>query len=344
MIKNTEIYSSPMINENKQRLYCIDILKGICSIFVIITHYNWQETERLKFLFPFWIDMAVPVFMIISGYLYAKSYKKKEISNIGSAYLLENILNKIFRFTFPFTIIFLIEQILFYILTVENWNNKNIWSFIYLFLRGGTGPGSYYYPVMIQFIFVFPVIYFIIKKHDFKGLLLCGILNALFEILKCAYCMSEECYGWLMFRYLFVIAFGCYMEIRKTKLKNIWYFTSLIIGVLFIIIVCYTEYTPVIVIFWTRTSFISGLYIIPIMVILINKINFRCKILELFGKASFNIFLVQMVYFNFIEWIPYQINSRLGQILINIIVCVSLGSIFYYIEGNLGRKLFKNYK
>ena len=51
-----------------------------------------------------------------------------------------------------------------------------------------------------------------------------------------------------------------------------------------------------------------------------------------------------MVYFNFIEWIPYQINSRLGQILINIIVCVSLGSIFYYIEGNLGRKLFKNYK
>ncbi len=197
---------------------------------------------------------------------------------------------------------------------------------------------------MIQFIFVFPVIYFIIKKHDFKGLLLCGILNALFEILKCAYCMNEECYRLLMFRYLFVIAFGCYMEIRKTKLKNIWYFTSLIIGVLFIIIVCYTEYTPVIVIFWTRTSFISGLYIIPIMVILINKINFRCKILELFGKASFNIFLVQMVYFNFIEWIPYQINSRLGQILINIIVCVSLGSIFYYIEGNLGRKLFKNYK
>ena len=86
-----------IINENKQRLYCIDILKGICSIFVIITHYNWQETERLKFLFPFWIDMAVPVFMIISGYLYAKSYKKKEISNIGSAYLLENILNKNFQ-------------------------------------------------------------------------------------------------------------------------------------------------------------------------------------------------------------------------------------------------------
>ena len=59
----------------------IDVLKGICIIFVIITHYNWSNAARLKYFFPFWIDMAVPIFMIISGYENANCflpYLKKE--------------------------------------------------------------------------------------------------------------------------------------------------------------------------------------------------------------------------------------------------------------------------
>jgi hypothetical protein len=52
------------------------------------------------------------------------------------------------------------------------------------FLQGGIGQGSYYYPVMLQFTFVLLVIYFIFKEYREKGLLVCGLANLLYEILK----------------------------------------------------------------------------------------------------------------------------------------------------------------
>lgn len=147
-----------MKNGHEQRLHHIDFIKGICIIFVITTHCNWENTERSKLLFPFWIDLAVPVFMIISGYTYAVSYKKNNINSIGDAYLAENIINKILRFTIPFSIIFIIEHIIYFLQNKQSYSN-NILDFINLFLIGGSGPGSYYYPVMIQFIFVYPIIF-----------------------------------------------------------------------------------------------------------------------------------------------------------------------------------------
>ena len=58
----------------------VDVLKGICIIMVVVTHFSWEEHERLYYLFPFWIDMAVPIFMLISGYVYTISYKRHEIN------------------------------------------------------------------------------------------------------------------------------------------------------------------------------------------------------------------------------------------------------------------------
>jgi fucose 4-O-acetylase-like acetyltransferase len=55
----------------------LDALKGICIIFVVITHFRWTEELRLLLFFPFTIHMAVPIFMLISGYVYAVVYKEQ---------------------------------------------------------------------------------------------------------------------------------------------------------------------------------------------------------------------------------------------------------------------------
>ena len=96
-------------NLTDRRNHFIDILKGICIIFVIISHFSWTAEERLKYLFPFWIDMAVPVFMIISGYVYSFSYKRNSINRLEDAYLMKNTLSKIVRYTVPFIITYSIE-------------------------------------------------------------------------------------------------------------------------------------------------------------------------------------------------------------------------------------------
>lgn len=65
---------------NTSRKPVLDILKGLCIIMIIITHYGWSEKTRLCGLFPYTVDMAVPVFMIISGYVFSNSYIKKGIT------------------------------------------------------------------------------------------------------------------------------------------------------------------------------------------------------------------------------------------------------------------------
>lgn len=59
-----------------ERNNSLDFLKGISIIFIIITHFSWTNLERLSFGFPFWIDMAVPIFMLVSGYTQALSCEK----------------------------------------------------------------------------------------------------------------------------------------------------------------------------------------------------------------------------------------------------------------------------
>ena len=95
--------------EIKSRNHFIDILKGICIIFVVITHFDFKGNE-LRMFFPFWIDMAVPIFMIVSGYVYACSFTKKNIENLSEAYKLKNIVNKIIRYSIPFLIAFIVGE------------------------------------------------------------------------------------------------------------------------------------------------------------------------------------------------------------------------------------------
>lgn len=92
--RNT-VKNKPLVDGQTNRYHSIDFLKVICILFIIVTHYTWEDSERLKYLFPFWINMAVPTFMIISGFVYTRSFLKKDINTSEKAYRIRNILGKI---------------------------------------------------------------------------------------------------------------------------------------------------------------------------------------------------------------------------------------------------------
>lgn len=320
----------------KKRFLNIDFLKGICIIFVIITHYDWIRAERRGLLFPFSINMAVPIFMIISGYLFSKSFENHKIDTFKRAYGLNHILTKIIRFTVPFAIIYIIEEI---VLTVITPSRMSLFRFADDFVKGGIGKGSYYYPFMIQFIFVFPLIYFTVKKFQKKGFLFCIIANLAYEIIQRLCLMPEKLYEYLIFRYIVAIAFGCLLSSKKAKLSKIEYLLFFVGGVSYIVTFNYLGFTPIITRYWTRTSFIACFYIMPIAAYLITKSKFHFAPIDLFGKASFNIFLVQMFYFVFADKIYGYVGNVFLRVLINLIICLTLGVLFYYIENPISKAL-----
>lgn len=321
----------------------IDILKGLCILFIVITHFTWTTEERLHLLFPFWIEMAVPIFMIISGYVYSLSYQRQRINCFKDAYRPSNVINKIIRYTLPFLVIYLVE-LAYIVCTGQATLSPNIiWEWILGFLQGGIGPGSYYYPVMIQFIFVYPMIYFILKKYSGNGLVLCFAINALYELFQRVIGMNGDIYRLLIFRYVFVIAAGCYLASKEYKPNFKIEIPICIIGIAYIIGINYLGYTPRIIIYWTNTSFIACLYIIPIIYLLINKIKeYHFAPLEYIGKASYNIFLTQMLWYSFGSWfVEKYITNRAILLVIYLIICIGSGVVFYLIETPITKKLIR---
>lgn len=222
------------------------------------------------------------------------------------------------------------------------------YNYVALFLQGGLGPGSYYYPIMLQFIFLFPIIFFIVKKYRFKGLLICLTMNATYELLHWAYGMNEGCYRLIGLRYIFVIAFGVFLHYKEgcdevsMKQYKTFLVLAFIIGACFIYLTCYTTYQPKIIIHWTRVSFMGSMYFLPIMDWLLSKCCWKCKPIEVLGQASFNIFLSQMVFYWIGAPIIYaNIASRKLQLLVCVIICVAVGVAFYFVEQPITKYVIK---
>lgn len=60
--------------------------------------------------------------------------------------------------------------------------------------------------------------------------------------------------------------------------------------------------------------------------------NFLEKIVTTIGKASYHIFLVQLVYYGMLEVIIF--NNKLDYIL-HIFICLTVGILFYYLESKI---------
>lgn len=314
-----------------------DTMKGIAILFILTTHFPWETEERLKFLFPFWIDMAVPTLMILSGYLSAKSFSIKHINSLSDAYSPKEIIRKALRLVIPYSITYCIEIALFAIISP-----KSTLDYFLLYFAGGRGSGTYYFPVMMQFIFVFPVIYCLIQRKGKTGLIICAFVNAMFELLQKSYQMSDECYTLLIFRYILLIASGCYTALYPNQIKKRTNIVLSVSGFLFIILFKYTNYkTAIINYYWRGTSFLPCLYIIPVITTCLTTCQRHIPFLELVGKASFNIFLVQKLYYWGNEYFYKYIQNRTIQFFFGLAICLVLGIVFYYIESPITKKITK---
>lgn len=181
-----------------------------------------------------------------------------------------------------------------------------------------------------------------IDKHRNLGLAICCLLNFVLEYLKNVIDMNVDIYRLLIFRYIFVISFGVYLYYEKGK-KITWFsFLCSGVGLVYIITFCYCGMTPIVTNMWVGTSMFASMFIFVIMKWLISLEHIRQLYLELLGKASFNIFLVQMFYYwpvdNVVNGV---INNKLLQLLAGFVFSIGAGVIFYKIESPITTRIIK---
>ncbi|MCR4998455.1 MAG: acyltransferase [Lachnospiraceae bacterium] len=334
-----------------KRIYFLDYMKAICVLMVIITHIEWSNKNQPIFLFV--INMAVPIFMIISGFNFEMSYHRRiekaeaamgqeasKLQQLGILYSKENLFPRIRRFAAPFIPICIVELILKALDHVQV-------SLPRLFLLGGFGPGSYYVPLMFELLAIFPVIYIIMKEHPYAGLCFIGVLQLIYEIWVAMSGFEKYWYRLLIFRYLLLIAFGCMLYLHPEKrLHKRTLLAMFLIGAEYLILYhCGVRYA--IFRYWSPTVLPTDFYIIPVVVILFRLFYHKQipglwgKLLETIGKASYHIFLVQMVYYHFDLGGPIMEMDWPIQLVLNVLITVSVGVGYYHLESHI-RKLIQS--
>ena len=134
----------------------IDFIKAYAIIMVVFTHciptsvYNY-------ILGCLWIDVQVPLFLLIQVFHAYKNEKNPKI----------NIKKMAKRIVLPFAII---QFVIFIILAL--FSKDNIYNLlnINILTGGGYGPGSYYFWVYIQFAFLLRWAYPFLERHNVKTL------------------------------------------------------------------------------------------------------------------------------------------------------------------------------
>lgn len=317
-----------------KRIYLIDYLKAVCVVMVIITHYDWPD--KIHGVFLFGINMAVPVFMLISGYNFTASGLRKAEGKIIKMYQPEMILPKVVRFTSPFLFIFTLEVVL-KALQGSEYTAMDIFGD---FLEGGYGPGSYYYPLMLQLLIVFPIIFLLVEKLGKWGVLLAAQFNLVYEVMKRISEMELDTYRLLIFRYTFLLALGCYLFFHVQNRIRPWVLgLMLCIGIGYLCGIYYADYEPQLFIYWTRTSMMTAFYIFPLIYIAFRyglkmRIPGRVgKALEKFGQASYHIFLIQMVYYHFDFCDLFETLPGRLEVVVHIVICLGTGFVFYLLES-----------
>lgn len=314
-----------------KKIILFDLLKTIAIIMVVFTHSGWSTVERNAYLFPYTISMAVPIFMLIYGYLSASGFNGKSIQQMFDK---KSIYKKIVRIGFPFTIAFIVGFIF-----IDQ--QYGVGTLIQTYLRGGESYGGYYTPIMIQLIFLTPFLFSIVRKK--RGLATIFVLNLSYEILRMTYYINGETYRLLAIRYIFLVSCGMYVYLHseqiKEKLNYVKLIGSMILGAIYIYIVIYTSYQEVIIQNWENTSMMCAFWIVPIFMILYKHFQeMKDRKIYIIGRASFHIFLVQMVFIDNRELFLKGMGN-LENAIVNILICVPLGLIFYHFSTPFEKKL-----
>ena len=129
---------------------------------------------------------------------------------------------------------------------------------------------------------------------------------------------------------------------KKDKFYNI---LSLLIGFSYIIAHSYYMWTPAF--FnngWADVNFVACLFFCPVIAFFLGKEKMRFKPLEYIGKASYHVYLTQMVYYNFVkrEIMISILKSPFLWCGVSMLIIVSVGCLFYKAEMSLRKRFLDN--
>ena len=342
------------------RIYQVDLLKGLAIIAVILIH---TFTSNLLTVIggPYYLWQAVPVFLLLAAFTGALSYSRLKKRSLLQCYDPAVLYKRFRRILLPFLIIGVIQVIVILYLWPRDlpFYTQNavlvysgISGIITFFVTGGSGPGNYFIPLIATQILVLPFLYWLaVRFSPDRMLVFAFITDVVLQYVLYLINMPAVAAAFFYLNYLFLAALGIWLALRQRK-QMAFVIIAGLLSVAYITAVYYFRFQIWFIdpssgffnefsYFWTLVLVLSGLRYLPS-----SPLSASSGFIAKLGKASWHIFLVQMTVIGFLNYgmmmvirgvvpgfgMPEVLTRQVINTLVTLAVCLSIGYGFYLAE------------
>lgn len=293
-------------NSIEKRNMGIDLLKVYSIIMVVLTHC--YAPSLLQSLFgELWIYNAVPFFLIIAAFLYARKYNKtlENVFSLRSAYrgwlCKRNLFAYFKRITVPYLFFMLLQIIVLPIVKYASFDIALLNT-----IKGGMGPGGYYLVVYLQLFLMIPFLNTLYKKNPILMFGVCFAAQYAWDLIL-HYLLLDinpplitDINKFLAFRFLILFAFGTalYYEFNHIRLRQM--FACIFMGAVIVVARNYIGYAGIFPIDDLFSIIQTACWCFGLAgIVILQTKNFAadCKALTLMSESTLHILLFQQLYF-----------------------------------------------
>lgn len=327
----------------KQHFQQIDILKGLAIIAVLLLHSLSRE-QLVGSYAVFHIWQAVPVFMVLMGLNLGMSYGSRTL-RFDQLYTPHYFQKKALRIIFPLLLIYIIALVAGYVseqvyaLEIYTLGWKNLIGVLPV-----SGKGNYFITLLLQSLIALPLIGYTFHRWPVRTSIILLLTEIAFQLLayQVAYFQKDRyLYDAALFRYFSAIALGLWLSRLITtpfqKKNSLLLLLAGIASGIYLYVYQYQNLSlPYIRPEWQSQLFLTFPYAAILIYLAIlafpqQSDHVVLRLMANLGKASYHIFLVQVLYFGLV-----QDDSS---IILNLAICLLAGQIFFWLDTYLSKKI-----
>jgi peptidoglycan/LPS O-acetylase OafA/YrhL len=326
---------SQAIAASHTRSQAIDLIKGLAIVWVICLHTLSPSTlGAIGAHFHIW--QAVPVFLFLMGYNATSSLRRRGYGTLRELYSREYLAARFDRVYVPFLVAFLVTLALAILTRTPHTMGVRLVGQAIVGLYPIDGPGNYFVTLLFEFVIVFPLVFWGLRRWPVWTLLACLMLNVAFveavarvTFFKDYPYVASTCIA----GFLFLIALGglCAGVAPARVLRSPWLWCGVLLGVAFLALV---EADPSALpsaeasqANWSPLSgcYAAGLVLLGMTVLPAVAGAPLARVGAVVGRASYHIFLVQIAWFGLLVITAHSLLALAG----NLAVTLSVGVVFY---------------
>ncbi len=327
------------------RLAQIDLLKGM-AILAVVTGHTLSRGQLVESGARFWMWQAVPVFVVLMGLNTTGSQWRHGLAGLRALYSRAYVLTRFDRFYVPFLVVLVASSAL--ALAEGTLTAKGLAHGLVLGNLPFTGPGNYFITFLFQFVVIFPLFYWVYRRAPGPVVVGSFAAAAMFELLAphVAVLSSIQNEWWteaFFARFLVYIAFGALLADYMVNGRDVprWWWLGGAVSVGYLVAITVNASVLTISIgdlglagqtfigsFYPALLVAAGLHWLPP-----TPTGVAWRLLARLGAASYEIFLVQILWFGLVAT-ALGTSESLWLTVPSAVVCCTLG---YALHLGLGR-------